>query len=63
MIYTAKQAQEIIESIEQATYMPNEWEQNFLDSISDRTKTLTFKQSECLYQIYAKSNGQGIYQR
>jgi len=52
---THKEAKNLIEDIHNQPYQPSEWESEFLDSIENQTKDLTFNQICKLHDIYAKS--------
>lgn len=55
-----KDALILIDAIKKSKYNPNDWELNFLQSI-ETLDELTYKQSKCLENIYAKAFGGGRY--
>lgn len=57
-----KDAEILVDFVLQSGYVPNAWEQDFMDSIVDQEKDLTDKQEFCLNRIYAKATGGGKYQ-
>ena len=59
--YSPRYALTTIEAIEAQAYEPNEWEVEFMDSISNRKENLTEKQSTVLLEIYSKATGGGIF--
>ncbi len=61
MNYTPEQTKDILQAIENTGYEPNEWEQNFINSIEDIKQILSKKQSDCLNKIYDKASGDGGY--
>ncbi len=63
MIYTYQETLSMIEAVEAQNYEPNEWEEEFLASITDRGLPLSEKQSGCLTKIYEKATGGDIFQR
>lgn len=60
-----KDAKILIDEILKSNYEPNDWEENFLDSIANlpHQAKLSARQSECLQKIYDKSTGGGDYQK
>jgi len=56
------QAKEIILYIEKTGYKYNDWEQQFIDKISQYNGTLSARQSFALRNIYEKAVGGGRYQ-
>ena len=58
-----KDAEILVDYILRSGYMPNAWEQDFMDTIMDKDKDLTDKQEFCLNRIYEKSSGGGRYQK
>lgn len=59
MNYTPKQTKDLLQAIEDTRYKPNEWEQNFIDSIKDSERSLSNKQTNCLNKIYDKASDDG----
>jgi len=59
MNYTPEQIRDMLQAIEDTEYTPNEWEQNFIDSIKDTERNLSKKQTDCLNKIYDKASGDG----
>ena len=56
---TYKDAEIMVNYIIQSEYIPNDWEQDFMDTIMDKEKDLTDKQEFCLNRIYGKSRFDG----
>lgn len=46
---------EIHRCIDNGDFMPNDWENDFLDNIEARRRDLSEKQSRCLEKIYEKA--------
>lgn len=59
MNYNSEQIKDMLQAIENTGYIPNEWEQNFIDSIKEGKRNLSKKQSDCLNKIYDKASGDG----
>ena len=57
------QAKQLAAAINQENYEPNDWENNFIESVLNRQQDLTAKQSGCLQSIYSKAVGGGVYQK
>lgn len=55
------QAKILIDAIVESDYFPNEWEENFIESILDDARDLSDRQVSCLQRIYEKSSGGGDY--
>ena len=62
MEYSYQDAITIVNTIEAQNYEFNDWETEFIDSILNQKKDLSFKQSACLMEIYSKSTGGGHFQ-
>lgn len=56
-------AKTLIEWIEKSSYVPNDWEQGFIDDMLSLPWNLNKNQTTCLEKIYAKSAGGGVYQK
>ncbi len=59
---TYPEAEALIKEIKNLKYKCNEWEEQFIQSIS-RQSTFTEKQSKCLIRIYEKATGGGQYEK
>lgn len=57
---THKDAAILISAIKKSGYKPNDWEIDFMQSVND-LQTLSYKQSKCLENIYAKAFDGDIY--
>ena len=57
-----EQAKILIDAINETDYEPNDWENEFIESILKRGNDLSDKQIKCIQNIYAKATGGGIYE-
>lgn len=56
-------AMEIIDAIDATNYVPSEWEEKFMKSITHNDRNLSEKQSACLSKIYANASGGSKFER